>query len=176
MNKLIIALLINSSTVLAAGSGHASVLDLKWPAVNLIMLASLLVWMAKKPVKEMFDKNAEDVKSLYELAEKKDKEAEIRLKMYQEKMDNLHREKEKVVKQSNEEFTNFSGKTKKETDLYIQRITEDVGNKIDNEEKSLVRELEQSLVNEVVSKAKAKIAGDESSKLKATKKLISQIK
>lgn len=175
MNKVIIALLINSSTVLAAG-GSGSPLDLKWPAFNLLLLASMLIWLAKKPVREMFDKNAEDVKSLYELAEKKDKEAEIRLKMYQEKMDNLHREKEKVVKQADDEFANFSTRTKQETDLYIKRITEDSSNKIQNEENSLKRNLEKNLVEEVVAKAKATIAGNEESKAKATKKLISQIK
>lgn len=124
----------------------------------------------------MFDKNAEDVKSLYELAEKKDKEAEIRLKIYQEKIDNLHREKKKVVKQADDEFANFSTRTKQETDLYIKRITKDSSNKIVNEENSLKRDLEKNLVKEVVAKAKATISDDENSKAKATKKLISQIK
>lgn len=42
MNKVIIALLINSSTVLAAGRS-GSPLDLKWPAFNLLLLASMLI-------------------------------------------------------------------------------------------------------------------------------------
>ena len=175
--KLLGLLLLTSASLQAAGGAPSgSPLDLKWPALNFLLLFSFLVWKLKKPLAEMFDKQAEDVASLYELAEKKDKEAQIKLDMYKEKLNNLEGERKKVLADAEKDAKDFANKTQNETQDYINRITKDVENKIAHEKKTLINELNASLVDEVIKKAKEAISSNEDNKKKATSKLVSQIR
>lgn len=177
MNKslLIILALLNTASVYAAGKGGGSIADLGWPAVNFVILLSGLLYAVKKPLREMFDKNAEDVTNLYEYADKRDKEAKIKLEMYQKKMENLEGEKAKIVKNAEDEAQAFIKRAEQESHEYLQRLERDSESKILHEKKTLEDKLKEDLVSEVIEKAKAKISGDSELNKKATHKLISQI-
>lgn len=177
MNKTIFILLtLISTSAFAAGDGsHGSIADLGWPALNFVILLSGLLYFVKKPLREMFDKNAEDVTNLYEYADKRDKEAKIKLEMYQKKMENLEGEKAKIVKNAEEEAKAFIKRAEQESLEYLQRLERDSDNKIQHEKKTLENQLKEDLVSEVIEKAKAKISGDSELNKKATNKLISQI-
>jgi F-type H+-transporting ATPase subunit b len=167
--------LLFSSMAFAAGKGGGSIADLGWPALNFIILLSGLLYFVKKPLREMFDKNAEDVTNLYEYADKRDKEAKIKLEMYQKKMENLEGEKAKIVKNAEEEAKAFIKKAEQESQEYLQRLERDSDSKILHEKKTLEDQLKEDLVTEVIAKAKSKISGDSDLNKKATNKLISQI-
>ena len=69
-------LLITITTLLpfnlfAAGgeAGHGSIAELGYPAINFTILFVFLIYALKKPLREMFDKNADEVQNLYEYAE-----------------------------------------------------------------------------------------------------------
>lgn len=162
--------------ILAAGDGgHGSVKDLLWPAINfLILVGGIVVWQ-KNNLKEMFDKNADDVKDLFEYAEKKDKEANIKLDMYKKKMENLESEKNKIHQNAEKEAQDFIQKAENEAKEYISRLERDSENKILHEKTSLENSLKEDLVSSVISEAKKKIASDKDLNNKATNKLISQI-
>ena len=70
--KLLIAVLSLVGTAHAAGSGahHGSVADLILPASNFVILAGALIFIMRKPLGEMFSKNAKDVEYLLEHAQK----------------------------------------------------------------------------------------------------------
>ncbi len=176
--KVAIVLMTLVSTAQAAGSGagHGSVADLMWPAINFVLLASFLVWKIKKPLRDMFEKNANDVKYLFEHAEKKDKEATIKLAALQEKMGNLEGEKNKILKSAEKEADDFISRSEKESKDYLRRLEMDSDSKLEYEKTSRVAELEETLVDEVISKAKCKIGSDKSLSDKVTKKLITQIR
>ncbi len=159
---------------LAGGTG--SIADLKWPAVNFLLLSSLLVWKIKKPLKEMFDKNAEDVASLFEIAEKKDKEAQIRLDMYQKKIASLDSEYQRIIDSVDKDTKTYSKKIQKETKDYIERVINDLRSKIAQEKIVLSNEINASLVNEVIRRTKEVINQNDEFKKKATNKLVSQIR
>ena len=48
-----------------------SIFDLKYPALNFVVLFGFLIWKLKKPMSDMFAKKSEDVKSLMNSAETK---------------------------------------------------------------------------------------------------------
>lgn len=174
-----VAILFSLSTlsVLAAGNGggHGSVTDLIWPAVNFsLLVGGIIVWQ-KNNIKEMFDKNAEDVKNLFEYAEKKDKEANIKLEMFKKKMDNLESEKNKIKENAEKEAKDFISNAEKEAQEYIARLERDTDSKIKHEKTSLENSLKEDLVNAVISEAKNKISSNKDLNNKATNKLISQI-
>lgn len=176
--KLLIAVLSLVGTAHAAGSGahHGSVADLILPASNFVILAGALIFIMRKPLGEMFSKNAKDVEYLLEHAEKKDKEAKIKLNALQEKMKNLDGEKNKIVTNAEKEAEEFIVKSKKESAEYIDRLSKDSQDKLVHEKESRVAQLEEKLVDEVITKAKSKISSDSGLGEKVTKKLISQIR
>jgi F-type H+-transporting ATPase subunit b len=177
--KYLIALilLVTTSQVLAAGGGsHGSVGDLLFPAINFFALLAGLIYLMRKPMAEMFTNNAKEVTNLFEYAEKKDKEAKIKLEMFQKKMENLDGEKNKIIKNAENEASAFIESSKNESGEYLKRLAEDSKAKVQYEKSSLEDEIRESLVNEVINKAKEKISSDKELTNKATKKLISQIK
>lgn len=177
--KLFLTLIyvLTSQSMFAAGDGGhgGSVTDLMYPTFNFFILFIGLIFALKKPLKEMFDKNAEDVQNLYEYAEKKDKEANIKLEMFQKKMNNLEAEKNKIVQNAEKEATDFVARSEQESKEYLQRLERDSNSKIEHEKKALENRLKEDLVSEVIRKTKSKITEDKDLNKKATNKLVSQI-
>ncbi len=168
--------LVTATTIAAGdGAGHGSVADLMWPAINFsLLVGGIIVWQ-KNNIKEMFDKNAEDVKNLFEYAEKKDKEANIKLDMFKKKMENLESEKNKIKENAKKEAQEFISNAEKEAQEYIARLQRDTESKIKHEKSTLENGLKADLVNAVISEAKNKISSNKDLNNKATSKLISQI-
>lgn len=171
----LISLMSLTQTMAAGNGGHGSIADLGYPAINFFVLFAGLVMALKKPMKEMFDKNAEDVQNLYEYAEKRDKEAKIKLEMFQKKMENLESEKGKIVKNAERETADFLARSEQESKDYLHRLERDSNSKIEHERISMENKLKEDLVSEVISKTKEKIKQDKDLSKKATNKLISQI-
>ncbi len=177
MNKLFLVLLslIVTTEIFAAGGGTGTIMDLRFPAINFILLFGTLGFILRKPLKEMFDKNAEDVTSLFGLAEEKDKEAQIRLEEYKRKLDNLESEKNKIIAEAEQSADNFSKTHAAETDELIVRLHSDAKGRVEGESAQMNRNLSATLLDEVINKVKEKINGDKGLQDKATKKLVSQI-
>ena len=98
MHKILIALtiLLNTSEAIAAGKG-GSIKDLIWPAFNFLVLFVFLGFKLKKPMAAMFTNNSKNVQELYDVAEKKDKEAQIKLETYQKKLSSFDSESQKIM-------------------------------------------------------------------------------
>lgn len=177
MNKLFLVLLslLVSTELLAAGGGTGTIMDLRFPAINFILLFGTLGFILRKPLKEMFDKNAEDVTSLFGLAEEKDKEAQLKLDEYKRKLDNLESEKNKIIAEAEQNADAFSKAHATETDELISRLHSDAKGRVEGESAQMNRNLSATLLDEVINKVKEKVNGDKSLQDKATKKLVSQI-
>lgn len=173
--NLLIVLILTPAYAGGNGGHGGSVADLVYPSVNFFILFIGLVFALKKPLREMFNKNAEDVQNLYEYAEKRDKEANIKLEMFQKKMENLEAEKNKIVQNAEKEAQDFLARSEQESKDYLQRLERDSNSKIEHEKKSLENQLKEDLVSEVIRKTKSKITEDKELTKKATSKLISQI-
>jgi F-type H+-transporting ATPase subunit b len=178
-NMKIIAItlfLIQSKSLLAAGGGvHGSPSDLIWPAINFIALFSFLAIKLRKPLTQMFDKQAKDVQETYELAEKKDKEAQIKLETFQKKMAGFEREKQRVIEESEKEGQQLAQTIEKDTALTLEKLKIDAESKLSYEREQLMRQLNEGLVDEVVKRAREKIGGSKDYQNKVTEKLIGQV-
>lgn len=186
--KVLVALVILVGTAYAnsgghsGGSGaapaphHSSVADLIWPAFNFVILASFLVWKVKGPLRDMFEKNANEVKYIFEHAEKADKEATIKLDALKKKMASLDSERSKIAQSAEREADDFIQKAQRESEEYIKRLKADSENKLEYEKTTRVAKLEENLIDEVISKAKNKIGSSTDLSDKVSKKLVSQIK
>ena len=124
----------------------------------------------------MFDENSNKVKQAFEFSEEKSKEANIKLQMYQEKMDNLHNEKAKMEKEANEDFENYKKENEKETSDRVSRIHSDSDNKLEFEKKMGEQKIIKEMLEEVITKSKSKIKGSKDSRDKVTSNLVGNLK
>lgn len=178
MIKVLLSFLIVTSAFAAGDGGHAggSVADLLWPAVNFFLLFGFLIWRLKKPISNYFTNNAVEVQQIYEVAEEKDKEAEIKLGMYEKKMDQLDSEIAKIHQEAEEDSETYEQKMKQQIKEDTQRLERDAALKIESEKEEMIRKLNSSLLDEVIKKTRDKVAQDKSLKEKATNKLISDFR
>lgn len=177
MNKLLLIIFTSfiSTNLMAASKGTGTIADLKWNAINFVVLFGFLGLKLRKPVKEMFDKNADDVASLFGLAEEKDKEAQIRLEEYTKKLASLDSEKNKIMKEAEQNAMSFSKTHAAETEGLISSLHTDAKGRVEGEKAQMSRNLNATLLDEVINKVKEKMNGDKALQEKATKKLVSQI-
>ncbi|WP_372653556.1 hypothetical protein [Halobacteriovorax sp.] len=173
----LIALILTATEVHAAGGaahgGHIS--ELMLPAWNFIPLVIVMIVLLRKPVSAAFTKNAEDVEALYNVAEQKDKEAQIKLDMYEKKMNSLKAESEKIMKETKEQVGNFEKESAEETVAMIEKLNTDADQKVNYEKNQAVKAINASLVDEVIAKAKSKINENKEYKDKVTSNLVSEI-
>jgi F0F1-type ATP synthase membrane subunit b/b' len=177
LNKLIYiaAISLNANAVLAAGGGHGSVTDLIFPAINAAIFFGFLVFKLKKPTAQMFEDSAKKIKEFNDLAEKKSKEAKIKLDMYQEKLSGLDKDVEKIKTETRQDAEKLKESLKKETQEKVERMNRDAQNKLESEKNAIVKSIYGELVDKVVVSAKEEIKKDSDKKSKATSKLLSQI-
>lgn len=174
--KAILILFFAIDTAMAAGGYEQGPLSsLILPALNFGAVAIFLVFVLRKPMRNFFNKNAEDVVQLYYHAEEKEKEAEIKLNMYKAKLKNLASEKNKIKEMGQKEIEEFEKKTKEETALQLSKLDEDAKSKMDYEMTMMMRELNESLLDEVISKTKATVTGDSSMKSTITHRLSNEV-
>ena len=88
MNKyyyLLISLCFSLNVYSAGGGGEPSVFDLKWPAINFIILFSFVFFKFKNPLSNLYKEKALSVKESYLNAEEAFKQANLKLEMYKKK-------------------------------------------------------------------------------------------
>ncbi len=181
--KLLFAIysFITITSVYAEGGEHAahhepSVLDLKYPALNFVIFFGFIVWKIKKPLSDMFNKKAEDVRSLMKSAAEQSKNAEEKFQAFQDKIKNLDSETVKISTDYENEIVNYAKLQSEETATTIARMKRDVENKLAGERKEMMDGLSHELLSEVVGKTKTTINSDKNLKDKATQNIVAGIR
>ncbi len=161
----------------AAEAAHheVSILDLKYPLVNFIILLAILSKVVK-PLREKFNKQAADVKSLMDSASKNNKDAEERLNNFQQKIKNLDSELVKITTEYESDAAQFAKNQNEETQTTLARMKRDLENKLEGERKELVDQLNHDLLNKVVASTQATIKGNKDFQTKATQKIVSELR
>jgi F0F1-type ATP synthase membrane subunit b/b' len=161
----------------ATGAHHEpSIKDLMYPAINFTVLVGLLVWKLKGPMKETFNKKAEEIKSLMTTAAQKNKDAEVKLADLQSKMKNLDSEVNKIVSDYHSDVANFMKAQAEETQVTIARTKRDFESKLEGEKNELVEKLNQDLINSVIAKTQETIRSNGDMKNRATQKIVSELR
>ena len=158
-----------------AAAHESSIWDLKYPVVNFIILLAILSKVIK-PLREKFNKQADDVKSLIDSAARNSKDAEEKLNSFQAKIKNLDSELIKIQTDYELEADQFAKNKTEETQTIIARMKRDLENKIEGEKTELVDELNHDLINKVVSSTQATIKSNKDFQVKATQKIVSELR
>ena len=170
-----ILILILPSFALASGGGHSdpSIMDLIFPAINFCIVFGFIIIKVKKPVAEMFTKNSQDVEALYNLADEKYKEAQIKYDSFSKKLEQLDSEINRINKSSDEDIKNFTTLSKEETVETLKRLEKDAANRLESDKNQMIMKLNKDLLDKVISQAKSTIIGNKELQSKATSKLVS---
>ena len=158
-----------------AAHHEASILDLKYPFINFIILLAILSKVVK-PLREKFNKQADDVKSFMESAAKNSKDAEEKLNLYKNKIKNLDSELIKITTEYETDAAQFAKLQGEETQTTIARMKRDLESKIDGEKKELLDQLNHDLLDKVVSSTQATIKNNKDYQVKATNKIVSELR
>jgi len=165
-----------SLSVFGASEGHeVSVLDLKFPALNFLILFGFLFFKLRKPLANLFVKYSKDVEELFNHAEKKDKEAQIKLDMYKTKLDQVGNVTKKISEDAKKDVKAYVRKLEKENIEKLERLESDSRDKVLYEKNMMVEEVERELLEQVVALAKNKIGSDKAAQAKATNMLLGKL-
>lgn len=168
MKKISLVLLLSASSAFASGGAS----DLIAPAINIIILASFLIWKLKTPMSNMFKTKAQDIKDTLERAEIKAKEAEMMMDVQKKKLANLDNEINQINLDSDQEISQFEKNYSNETDEKSEKLKLDASAKIEAEKRALMNKLNTLLIDEVVAKTKSKLKSDSSLSEKATQNIL----
>ena len=158
-----------------AAGGDGSVLDLKWSFLNLVILLAFVVWKAKKPLSEIFDKNSRDVEYLYNVAQEKEKESRIKYEMYQKKMEWADEECEGILEKFHGRRTDFAKEHRKKGDIFVEKMKKERDSRVAVEKKRMLKEIEGTLMADIIFRVRRQIKENHDLKSRVTKGLLSKI-
>lgn len=172
-----IHLLLIASVEASSGSSHheASISDLFYPVLNFGVLFLFLFIKFRKPLSEMFKKNAADIKAQFTHAMDKDKQAQIKLDMFQKKMNGLQSDLKRISNEAVTDGENYSVRRAKENALAIEKSKSDAQVKVKVEKDVMIAGINTALVDEVINLTKSAISGNSQNQKNATDKLIKSL-
>jgi F-type H+-transporting ATPase subunit b len=153
-----------------------SVFDLKYSTLNFIILFGFLGYKLKKPLSEMFDKKADDIKTMMNSAQKQSKDAEEKLQHLHGKMKNLESEITQINSEYETDAVSFAKNQHEETETTIARMKRDLAGKLEGEKKELLDEMNHELLTKVIANAKNEIAKNSDHQKNATQKIMADLK
>ena len=174
MKKLGLVLLLDMGCAYAAGDG-GSMLDLKWPFVNLFILVGVIVWKVKNPLSEMFSKKASDVEYLYAVAQEKEKESNIKYEMNKKKMESVDRDCDVVLEKFRNQEVRFAKEHEKEVAAFVEKLRKEKDRRIAVEKKKILKEVEKFFMADIIVKAKKQIGEDPTLKNRVTTGFLAKI-
>ncbi|EQC43258.1 ATP synthase F0 subunit B [Bacteriovorax sp. Seq25_V] len=175
--KLFSLLLLQLGAFAASEGGHSAghLSDLIVPAVNFAIVFGFIGWKLKAPLKKMFDDNSVKVKELVELASERDREAQIKLDTYEKKISHLDSEVKAIIENAHKDSEAFEANYVKEVKETIAKLTNDSAHKIESEKNAMIKMLNETLLDEVIAKAKSKIVADTNINKKTTENILSKL-
>lgn len=159
-----------------AAHHEPSAFDLKYPALNFVLFAGFIIFKARKPLTEMFDKKASEIRAMMESANKQSADANAKLIELQNKLKNIDAELVKISTDYESDIVNYGKIQNDETTTTLARMKKDIESKLEGEKAELMAELSHELLNLVVSKTKNSINSNNDLKTKATNNIIAGLK
>jgi F-type H+-transporting ATPase subunit b len=153
----------------AAGGGP---LDLIPAFLNFGILFLFLGWKLKKPLTGYFSNKSDEIKSILDRANVKAKEAEMMMQMQKKKIDGMNDEINKIKADVELQASEFKNNYVKEIDERIVKLKEDANVKVEAERKEQMAHLNETILNNVISKTKTILKNDSSLSEAATKRVL----
>ena len=174
MRKLFFFLAVTLSLT-AFAKGEGTVMDLKWPFVNFLLLFSFLGWKIRPLLKKKFDKQAEDIARFAKEAEEKSQEAKARLHTAQERLSPSQRRVSKHQGKCGERDGKASPGSENSDSKSLERLDKDFQGQMNHLHENLQRELKNLVLNSVIKKAQARINQEKDLRERVATKLLSSL-
>ena len=158
-----------------AGSGHGSVTDLKWNFLNFLILFGFAFVKFRKPLSKLYEEKAVSLKKNYLNAEEANKQADLKLKMFEDKSANLESLKDAILKSSEERFEDFKLSCMDESCNRIRGMEREAEEKLTQEKHKMEHELSAEIVDLVISNTSSRIKNSNETKTAAASKMLSNI-
>lgn len=173
-----LVLLILSGSAIASGDNenHGSPTDLIAAFFNVFLLAGLLIWKLKGVFKKHFEEKSKTVSEVMERANVKAKEAQMMLDMQNKKIQNLEQEIAQLHSETENDISKFRSEYSKEVQDRITKLKNDAAIKIESEKQELANELNETLIDTVIAKAKQVLKNEKSLNEKATANILEGLK
>ena len=155
IHTLIIFLLINSSTLLAAanGDGGSPVLDFTWRLINLLVLVMIIYKIAKKPVIAALSSSAEAAKKSLDEARSAEEKIQNDLIEMNSKIEGLEKETLEMVEIAKKDAEKAKARIVEEGKLEIQRMKEQASFALKQEKRKAEDDLRRWIAEESVKLA-----------------------
>ena len=158
-----------------ASGGAGTIMDVMYPSINFFLFFGFLCLKLKKSISESFNNRAEEVKEQYEFADVKNKESDIKLKIYEDKLLNLNAEETKIRENAKKDADIFLKECTEEKNQMVERTKKDSKNTLESEKNSMIRGVNSELLDLILSKTKQQISSDKGLRSKATSNLLADI-
>ena len=172
----VLVLLALSGSVYASGDSHGGPSDLIPAYFNVFLLGGFLVWKLKGVFKKHFAEKSESISEIMERASVKAKEAEMMMQMQQKKIDGMTEEISRINSDVAVDVERFRNDYSKDVQDRITKLKNDAAQKIESEKKELANELNETLVDSVIAKAKEVLKNDKNLNEQATSKILEGLK
>lgn len=166
---------VTTAAFAAPGQGGGHITDLIPKIVNFGLVFGFMLWKIKKPVSDMFTKNSRDIASLFQVAQKKDQEAQAKLATYEQKLAKVNEEKARIVDSAKAEALSYEKKVVEETAATLEKMKRDTAAKVQAEQNALSAKLGADLIEEVIAKTKSTVKSSKDNQDKATKNLMAEL-
>ena len=176
MKFLVLVLLSGSVMASSDGEAHGSPSDLISSFVNVIILGAFLIWKLKGVFQKHFTNKSKEISEIMERASVKAKEAQMMMDMQKKKIENLKSEVSKINSDVDSDINKFKSNYSKEVSERIDKLKSDASSKIETEKQELANELNETLVDSVIAKAKEAIKKDSSLNSKAAASILEGLK
>ena len=179
MKTLFLVFLFSSifSSLWAAESkgSHGNVTDLISPFINFLIFIGVLYWALKGKVKAYFSNLGKTVAANYSKAQGNKREAEVKFKSYQEKLNGLKSRREEFMNRNKKEIFLFEDDYKQEVQKKIQKFQEDGNAMVSAEKAALSNELTKELLEDILKRVENSFQGEMLLREKAAKNLMKGI-
>ena len=150
----LVMVLAKNHLMAAESSGDGHIGELFWPAINFGVLLIFLTVKLIAVLRKTLEEESVNVKNLYDFAEKKDRETQIRLEIYRKKLANFDAEKRKIGENTRQEIRAFQKSIERETQKIISKMKKEGNDKINNEKMGMIAAIHSTLVEKIIVKTK----------------------
>ncbi len=150
------SLLASAGTVFAAEEGGWMATD-TYRVINFAVLAGILVFLLRKPVKQFFGDRIRVIREQLEDLENQKQAAEKKLEEYNERLAALSRESEKIIEDYRRQGENLKDQILREAETASGKLEEQAKKNIEREFAQAKLHLETEVFDRAVEKAEEKL-------------------
>ena len=158
--------------MLAKGEG---VVDLVYPAINFALFFSFLIWKIKDPLREKFNRQADEVTYSLKKSKKKYREAANKLALYQDRLSSLGAERQRIEETLKKNTALYQERATMLGGEALQRFRLELDRRKEHFRKGLIEELTAFLIDDMIERAKGTFERDIPLKDRAVERLFSSL-